>query len=319
VDIPRHVTLDFNGAKIVPSAAYDVLFVGLGATVKDAWIDCGTIDYTGATAITLDTNETGSAYRGNSGTEVTVEGRILGSTGFDAQGPTGTGVKLVSDGNAITLGNRFTLTVVGFDTGIDTTAPNGGFINGNTFDVTLINQGTNQWYHRAGPLISHITGYMQPDGTNGTAYGFRNTGNNTSGPYFRGVLYDISSYTTNAIVGGGTFVTTIDPASGLAASADGAFGQTIMWLGDQRIGIVDPDNGDTYALHVDSNALRFEVDGTEYWAMNNDGVLYSVGDSGQFMPPKVDDPTDAENRSLFEDPSADALKYKTSSGTVITL
>jgi len=72
--------------------------------------------------------------------------------------------------------------------------------------------------------------------------------------------------TTNAIVGGGTFVTTIDPASGLAASADGAFGQTIMWLGDQRIGIVDPDNGDTYALHVDSNALRFEVDGEVVFA-----------------------------------------------------
>lgn len=131
-NVKRGVILDFNGAKVTPTHANDVLHLWPEAELQRPFIDLRETNFS-ATAITLDGQFDGQ-YSGPNHARIE-DLRLLASPGQ------GTGIQLRDPGTQNVSDNYISGHIQGFDTSIHLTATGGqqAFVNSNHFDVKVMN------------------------------------------------------------------------------------------------------------------------------------------------------------------------------------
>lgn len=269
--VPKHVTLDFNGAEIAPTTDYPVLFVDHGAEVRNADIQIHNAQTFTSACVTLDTVRAGggytTAYNGDGqGTAASVGGRISGGSN---ENNSATGLLLTGEDTGISLGNIMDLTLrqldVGFHADVVENTSSVGFVQGP--QIRLITDGCRIHIDQSVGcnFQNEIYGAAQCKGT--TEAVLRNQGTKV-GPTYHGNIWD-SQVASGNIIQGPNISVVSSTAFALDGKTDGSDGQIGYNFGSGSLEIIDYGTGTTrniqpsesIGMAVDKNSV---ADLTEY-------------------------------------------------------
>lgn len=234
--IPEDVTLDFNGAGIVPSTDHDVIYCEGGSRLIRPHIDVSNISFT-STCIALDASRYGT-YARSLGTQVEIHDFELIA---DHQDMTGTGLHLNAQDGSISSTSNIQGSAYGFGVGVHlhVDGSSATHMNSNVWRFVLWNCETSilETGGAGRPMESTIYVEAQPTGTgSGSEVLIDNQADRPRSPLYIGRLWDAFYLPDDADAFRGhiRLYTDVNPAAlSLISKSDNARGIIITQRRDQ--------------------------------------------------------------------------------------